>query len=342
MKAFVKTGQQPGEAGIKDVSITRPGPGEVLLRVASCGICGSDIHAFRSDAGFEWVRTPVTLGHEFSGTVEAIGPDVTRVSLGDRVVAVAIQGCGRCEVCRSGSTQLCPQRVAVGLARDGGMAEYAVMPERHLVPVPEGLDLTAAALGEPLSVAVHAMNVRADIEPGQNVVVSGPGPIGILCGMLAQLAGAEVLLTGVGRDSKWRLPAAERVGLRTANLSEAPLEEHLLRNFGEHAPDVWVESSGSVKALDSALESVRAGGTIAVVGIYAEEMHFSPTFAVRRELSLLFSYSCNYTDYQTALDLLESGAIDPGPLISTYPLQHAPDAFEAVGEGWEVKAMIVP
>lgn len=342
MKAFVKTGQQPGEAGIKDVSITRPGPGEVLLRVASCGICGSDIHAFRSDAGFEWVRTPVTLGHEFSGTIEAIGPDVTRVSLGDRVVAVAIQGCGRCEVCRSGSTQLCPQRVAVGLARDGGMAEYAVMPERHLVPVPEGLDLTAAALGEPLSVAVHAMNVRADIEPGQNVVVSGPGPIGILCGMLAQLAGAEVLLTGVGRDSKWRLPAAERVGLRTANLSEAPLEEHLLRNFGEHAPDVWVESSGSVKALDSALESVRAGGTIAVVGIYAEEMHFSPTFAVRRELSLLFSYSCNYTDYQTALDLLESGAIDPGPLISTYPLQHAPDAFEAVGEGWEVKAMIVP
>jgi L-iditol 2-dehydrogenase len=342
VKAFVKTGQQPGEAGIKDVSITRPGPGEVLLRVASCGICGSDIHAFRSDAGFEWVRTPVTLGHEFSGTIEAIGPDVTRVSLGDRVVAVAIQGCGRCEVCRSGSTQLCPQRVAVGLARDGGMAEYAVMPERHLVPVPEGLDLTAAALGEPLSVAVHAMNVRADIEPGQNVVVSGPGPIGILCGMLAQLAGAEVLLTGVGRDSKWRLPAAERVGLRTANLSEAPLEEHLLRSFGEHAPDVWVESSGSVKALDSALESVRAGGTIAVVGIYAEEMHFSPTFAVRRELSLLFSYSCNYTDYQTALDLLGSGAIDPGPLLSTYPLQHAPDAFEAVGEGREVKAMIVP
>ncbi|HET7479068.1 MAG TPA: zinc-binding dehydrogenase [Rubrobacteraceae bacterium] len=342
MKAFVKTGHQPGEAGVRDVSVASPGLGEVLLRVASCGVCGSDIHAFRSDAGFEWVRAPVTLGHEFSGTVEEVGPDVTRVREGDQVVAVAIQGCGRCEACLAGSTQLCQDRVAVGLSRDGGMAEYAVMPEQHLVPVPEGLDLTVAALGEPLSVAVHAVNVRADIKPGQNVVVSGPGPIGILCGMLARLRGAQVLLTGVGNDSESRLPAAERVGLRTANLSDKPLEEHLRDSFGEPAPDVWIESSGSVRALDSALESVRPGGTVVVVGIYAEEMRFSPTASVRRELSLLFSYSCNYADYEEALDLLGSGAIDPGPLLSKYPLQDASEAFEAVGKGRAVKAILVP
>lgn len=342
MKAFVKTGYQPGEAGVEDVPVARPGPGEVSLRVASCGICGSDIHAFRSDAGFEWVRPPITLGHEFSGTVESVGPDVTRVGQGDRVVAVAIQGCGRCDACRAGSTQLCPRRVAVGLSRDGGMAEYAVMPEQHLVPVPTGLDLAVAALGEPLSVAVHAVNVRADVQPGQRVVVSGPGPIGILCGMLARLREAEVLLTGVGQDSDSRLPAAKRVGLRTANLSGEPLEEHLRRSFGDHAPDVWIESSGSVRALGSALEYVRPGGTIAVVGLYAEEMRFSPTPAVRRELSLLFSYSCNYADYQTALDLLGSGAIDPGPLLSKYPLEVAPEAFEAVSQGRTVKAMLVP
>lgn len=342
MKAFVKTGYQPGEAGVEDVPVTRPGPGEVSLRVASCGICGSDVHAFRSDAGFEWVRPPITLGHEFSGTVESVGPNVTRVSPGDRVVAVAIQGCGRCDACLAGATQLCPRRVAVGLSRDGGMAEYAVMPEQHLVPVPERLDLTVAALGEPLSVAVHAVNVRADVQSGQRVVVSGPGPIGILCGMLARLRGAEVLLTGVGQDAEARLPAAERVGLRTANLSEESLEEHLRRSFGDHAPDVWIESSGSVRALSSALESVRPGGTIAVVGLYAEEMRFSPTPAVRRELSLLFSYSCNYADYQMALDLLGSGAIDPGPLLSKYPLEDAPEAFEAVSQGRAVKAILVP
>jgi threonine dehydrogenase-like Zn-dependent dehydrogenase len=222
------------------------------------------------------------------------------------------------------------------------MAEYAVMPEQHLVPVPEGLDLAVAALGEPLSVAVHAVNVRAQKQAGQRVVVSGPGPIGILCGMLAKLRGAEVLLTGVGQDSEARLPGAKQVGLRTANLSEKPLEEHLRDRFGEHAPDVWVESSGSVRALSSALESVRPGGMITVVGLYAEEMRFSPTSAVRRELSLLFSYSCNYVDYQTALDLLGSGTIDPGPLLSKYPLEDAPEAFEAVGQGRTVKAILLP
>jgi L-iditol 2-dehydrogenase len=342
MKAFVKTGHQPGDAGVRDISLGRPSPGEVLLGVASCGVCGSDVHAFRSDPGFEWVTTPVTLGHEFSGIVEEVGPGVTRVSPGDRVVAVAIQGCGRCETCLSGATQLCPDRVAIGLSHDGGMAEYAVMPEQHLVPVPEGLDLAVAALGEPLSVAVHAVDIRAEIEPGQRVVVSGPGPIGVLCGMLARHREAEVLLTGVGQDSASRLPAAERVGLRTANLNEKPLEDHLRDRFGAYAPDVWIESSGSVMALGSALESVRPGGTICVVGLYAEKMRFSPTDAVRREISLLFSYSCNYADYQTALNLLGTGAIDPDPLLSKYPLGSAPEAFEAVGQGRTVKAMLLP
>jgi L-iditol 2-dehydrogenase len=342
VKAFVKTGNQSGEASVEEIPFVGPGAGEVSLRVVSCGICGSDVHAFKSDPGFEWVRPPITLGHEFSGTVESVGPGVTRVSPGDRVVVVAIQGCGRCEACLAGSTQLCTDRVAVGLSRDGGMAEYAVMPEQHLVPVPESLDLAVAAVGEPLSVAVHAVDVRAEIEPGQRVVVSGPGPIGIFCGMLARLRGAQVLLTGVEQDSESRLPAAERVGLRTANLSEKPLGEHLRDSFGDYAPDLWIESSGSVRALGSALESVRPGGTVAVVGLYAEELRFSPTDAVRKEISLLFSYSCNYADYQTTLDLLGSGVLDPGPLLSQYPLEDALEAFEAVRRGRTVKAVLVP
>jgi L-iditol 2-dehydrogenase len=342
MRAFVKTGSQPGEAVVRDVPVARPESGEVLLKVDSCGICGSDLHAFRSDSGFEWIRPPIILGHEFSGTVEEVGPDVTQVGLGDMVVVVAIQGCGKCDACRAGSTQLCPNREAIGLSRDGGMAEYAPMPEEHLVSVPKGLDITVAALGEPLSVAVHAVDVRAGIKPGQNVVVSGPGPIGVFCGMLAQLRGAEVLLTGVEQDSETRLPASERAGLRTANLSEMSLEEHLRRSFGNREPDVWIESSGSVRALSSALEYVRPGGTILVVGLYAEELSFSPTAAVRRELSLLFSYSCNYADYEVALDILGSGALEPGPLLSTYPLEDALEAFEAVGRGRTVKAILVP
>ncbi len=222
------------------------------------------------------------------------------------------------------------------------MAEYAVVPEWQLVPVPSELDLGLAALCEPLAVAVHAVFTRACIKPGQKVVVSGPGPIGVLCGMLADLGGAEVLLTGVERDSAWRLPAAERVGLETANLSEAPLEAYLRDGFGGNAPDFWIESSGSVRALGSALESVRPGGKIIVVGLYAEQMSFYPTSAVRRELDVVFSYSCSYADYRTALSLLSSGAVDPGPLISRYPLRDARKAFEVTGGGRVVKAMLVP
>jgi L-iditol 2-dehydrogenase len=172
--------------------------------------------------------------------------------------------------------------------------------------------------------------------------VSGPGPIGILCAMLAQLRGAEVLLTGVGKDSESRLPAAERVGLRTAYLSDKSLQEHLQDSFGDQGPIFWVESSGSVQALGSSLESVRPGGTVGVVGLYAEEMRFSPTLAVRRELSLLFSYSCNQADYRVALDLLEQGAIDPTLLLSKYSLEDAPRAFEVVGQGEPVKPILVP
>ncbi|MBA2375808.1 MAG: zinc-binding dehydrogenase [Actinomycetota bacterium] len=343
MRAFVKTGTRPGEAGIEDVPRPTPGLGEVLLRVAACGICGSDLHAFNSDPGFEWVEPPIILGHEFSGIVEEVGSGVTEASVGDRVVAVAIQGCGECEVCESGSTQLCPNRVAVGLSRDGGMAEYAVAPARHLVGTPDGLDLSVAALAEPLAVSVHAVNVRADIRPGDKVVVSGPGPIGVFCAMLARIrAGADVLLTGVGKDAEFRLPAAERAGIRTANLSDAPLEDHLRREFGGDAPDVWVESSGSVRALDSAIKSVRPGGSVIVVGLYAEDMDFSPTFSVRRETSILFSYSCNLPDYENALRLLASGDINPAPLLSKHPLENAPEAFERVRRGEAVKAMLEP
>lgn len=310
------------------------------MKVSSCGVCGSDLHAYASDAGFEWVKTPVTLGHEFSGTVEEVGEGVSSVKPGDRVVAIAIQGCGECGFCRAGSTQLCANKVAVGLERDGGMAEYSVMPARHLVAVPPELDLELAALCEPLAVAVHAVNSRSSIKPGSTAVVSGPGPIGILCALVARIGGARVLVTGVGADSEHRLPAARQAGLQTADLGEASLEEHLLKNLGVAEPDNWIESSGSVKALKSALDTVRPGGSITVVGLYPEDMTFFPTSAVRREIGLWFSYTCNHPDYVTALSFLTNGAMNLGSLVSTYPLENAPEAFEAARSSRAVKAVL--
>lgn len=339
-KAFVKTGYSAYEGGVRDVEIKPPGHDEVLVRVEACGICGSDLHAYSSDPGFEWVRVPVVLGHEFSGTVEEVGSGVSTFGPGDRVVPIAIQGCGLCDYCRSGNTQLCTSRTAVGLDQDGGMAEYARVSANHLIDVPPELDLGLASLCEPLAVALHAINSRSDIKPGSTVVVSGPGPIGVLCAMVARLAGARVVLTGLGADAQKRLPAARLVGLQTADLGEASLHEHLQEKLGTPAPDVWIESSGSVKALESSLDSVRPGGMVTVVGLYTEDLTFFPTAAARREIDVRFSYSCTYPDYRRALNLLANGMLDPEPLISTYALKDAAKAFEDVRKSQAIKAVL--
>lgn len=342
MKAFVKVGRNPGEANLEELPKPKPGFGEVLLQVAACGVCGSDLHAYRSDRGYEWMEPPTVLGHEFAGTVEAVGRGVDRVRPGDRVVAIAIQGCGSCHTCGVGSTHLCPQRQIIGLNYDGGMSEHVIVGERHLVRVPEDTDLKVAALAEPLSVAVHAILVRSEIQPGRTVVVTGPGPIGLLCGMLAKLSGGKVLMVGTSADAASRLPAAERLGLLTANLDDRPLNEHIKRTFDERAPDVWVEASGAVKALEAALGTVRRGGTVTIVGMFSGQISFFPTDAVRSELSLLFSYASNYADYQIALDLLARGVIDTTPLVQPYRLVEAPQAFAAASAKHAVKPLLIP
>ena len=342
MKAFTKFGSKPGEAAIQDVPVPEPGPGEVLLEVAACGVCGSDLHAYRSDPGYEWVKPPTVLGHEFVGTVQATGEGVEDIEPGERVAVVAIQGCGLCETCLLGATHLCPQRKVIGLSYDGGMSENVVLEARHLVRVPDGMDMALAALAEPLSVAVHAVIERAMIRPGANVVVTGPGPIGLMCAALAKLSGGRVLVVGTGPDGAVRLPTAERLGLLTANLADAPLQEHLSAAFGGHHPDVWVEASGAVQALESALASVRPGGTITVVGMFSEQLTLFPTEAVRSELGLLFSYASSYPDYRTALDLLARRDVDWSSLVSPYPLEEAPQAFEAAEAGDVVKPLLVP
>ena len=151
-----------------------------------------------------------------------------------------------------------------------------------------------------------------------------------------------MLVAGTGTDAAVRLPAAERLGLRTANLEHGPLDEHLLKNFGERAPDSWVEASGAVEAFEGALGAVRRGGTITVVGMFSQRLSFFLTEAVRSELGLLFSYASNYPDYKIALDLLARGKVDSVPLVRPYRLEEAPEAFKAAGDGRVVKPLLVP
>jgi L-iditol 2-dehydrogenase len=342
MQAFVKHGSAPGDAGLTTVEVPEPGEGEALIRVAACGICGSDLHAVACAPGYERVRTPRILGHESAGTVAAVAAGCQRVRPGDHVVPVSIQGCLRCDICLTGATQHCPERVILGLDRDGALAEYVTVPEAQLVTVPTGLDLTASALTEPLTVAMHAALDRTPIGPGTRVVVTGPGTIGLLCAQLARAAGGDVLVAGARTDTVRRLPLARRLGLHTADIESDSADAVLRRHFGARQPDTWIEASGAAPALQAALELVRAGGQVTIVAMYAEALSLLLTGLVRREVAVLTSYAANRSHYLRALDLLRSGVVDAEPLVDRFPLARADEAFTAARQGRAVKPLLIP
>jgi L-iditol 2-dehydrogenase len=342
MLGYVKHGRGAGAAALGQVPVPEPGPGQALVQVAACGICGSDLHAVRGDPGYEWVEPPVVLGHEFTGTVVGTGPGVAGLGLGDPVVAVSIQGCGRCATCRSGATQLCPERRIAGLHHDGGLAEYAVVGARHLVAVPAGLDLVEAALTEPLSVAVHAVGDRAGIRPGDRVVVSGPGTIGLLCGRLALLAGADVMALGTRSDAAERLPLAARLGLDAVEVDGRGAEDAVRARFGVGGPDRWIEASGAIPALEAAVRTTRRGGTVTVVAMFARPLTMQVTDAVRSELTLACSYASAPAHYQAALEHLADGSVDAAALLHRFGLGETPAAFAAATRAAVVKPLILP
>lgn len=337
MQAFVKASSEPMDAEVRELAPRGLAPGQVRLRVVACGICGSDLHALRTDPGFEWMTPPVTMGHEFAGTVVEVGEGVRGVAMGSRVAAMSIQGCLDCAVCRAGTTQLCPERVIIGLSYDGGLADEVVLPARHLVPVPDGVSLEHAAVAEPLSVAVRAVLYQPTVAPGDAVVVSGPGPIGLLCARLAQLSGGRVCVVGSAADVDRRLAIAASWGMETAVVGKRTPTDVL-----GQAPDVWIEASGAVAALHGALSAVRRGGTIVVVALYADTFPFFATNAVRSELTIRCSYASAHPQYVQALALLAEGSVDAEPLIDRFALVDARDAFDAAYAGRVVKPLILP
>lgn len=337
MKAFTLRSFTAQDAHLTDIPEPFPGEREVIVEVAACGVCGSDLHAHNADAGYEWIQTPVVLGHEFAGTVVGVGERVTRVATGDTVAGVAIQGCLDCSACEAGDTHLCSSRKVIGLSFDGAMAQRVKVHEAYLVQVQSLPDLSLGALIEPLSVAVHAVLRRSRCEPGMRVVVSGPGPIGLLSGFVAKLCGATVYMLGTQRDAALRLPAAERLGLVPVNLSS-----DILTSVLPEAPDTWIEASGNPAALEQAVHGTRRGGTITVVGLYAQSFAFFPTTAVRSELSMNFSYASNHHDYAVAADLLAQHAASLEHLVQRYPLDEAPRAFFDARSGNTIKPVLIP
>ncbi len=330
MKAFRRHARRERAASLVEIPVPEPGKNQVLLKVSHCGICGSDLHAWLNHPGYESVLPEVTFGHELSGSVVSTGPGTGDWKEGDQAVMIALQASHdpNDRYCAEGLPQLSPRRRVQGLHLDGGMAEYVCVEEEFLLPIPDGLDLELAALTEPLSVAEHCIGNRSSVGPGDRVVVSGPGIIGIFCALSARSRGAEVILTGTEQDETTRLSAARNIGFETLLVGNGhpPLHKQINAYFPDGA-DALVEASGSAHALADSWQSVRSNGTVTAVALYSRTIDFDLTQFLRKQIDLRTSYASSKDDYIRAFKLLQDGSVDASVLTQGYSLADAEQGF---------------
>jgi 2-desacetyl-2-hydroxyethyl bacteriochlorophyllide A dehydrogenase len=332
MRQAIYTGDQT--IRVVDAQSRPPGPGQVQVRVAYTGICGTDLHILHGDMDAR-VGSSAVLGHEMSGTVEACGTGVTGWSVGDPVTAMPIESCGTCLTCRSGNGHICPNLTFLGIDSAGSMQEFWNVRANLLIPLPINLDLAHAALVEPTAVAVHDVR-RADLRPGQRALVVGGGPIGQLIALVARQAGADVLLV---EPDPYRRELAASFGQQTAdpNARDALCDWHQ----GEYA-DVAFEVSGVTAGMATAVEELGPRGRLVLVAIHPQPREVNLHRFFWRELTLLGARLYERTDVETAVQLIAGGTIPAPSLISTIePLERVGEAFTALQAGAGVMKVLL-
>ena len=338
MQAIVQTGSQSIE--VREMERPSIAADQVLVRVHAAGLCGSDAHAYLYDGGYEWVAIPRIMGHEYAGTVAAVGEDVADFEVGDAVVEEVVRNCGRCFQCRNGQANVCQSFSVKGMHRDGAYAEYTVADTEKLHRVPSSVPLRHAALTEPLSIATRAVFSRADVSPADTVLVEGPGPIGTFLAVVLASTGARVLVSGLGSDAAYRLPLLDRMGIETVNLDERSLVESRDEVTDGVGFDVVFDATGHRSGLETAVEQVRKGGSIVVVGLPGGPSEVPVADVVRNEVRIDTSYGSNWRNFEQALQLLASGLLDPDEIIDDSPSIEDPEpAFEAFLAGKTCKPL---
>ncbi|WP_123537684.1 zinc-dependent alcohol dehydrogenase [Halosimplex salinum] len=328
MKQIVQTG--PASVEVQEGEQPSPGPEEVLVRVHTAGICGSDAHAYEYEGGYDWIAMPRIMGHEYSGEVVEVGSEVRSFEPGDRVVEEPIHHCGECFQCRNGEENICQNFSITGMHRDGAYAEYAVVDPQFLHAVPDAVPLADAAITEPLSIATRAVLTRSSINPGDDVLVEGPGPIGVFTAAVADSLGANVLVSGLDQDAATRLPLVESLGIDTINVSDEELESHAAARTDDVGFDAVFDASGHHTGVEIGVEVVRKGGEVVVVGIPREPSQVLMTPVVRGEIDVVSSYGSDWTNFEQALRLMENGEIDAEAVVDdSFSTSDPTAAFEA-------------
>lgn len=344
MQALVKYANTPGAVEIREMPQPEITADQVLLRVQAVGICGSDLEMYHHKITFP-VKPPVILGHEFSGTVVEVGAAVRDFRPGDRVVSeTAAYICGKCAECRTGNYNECPHRLGFGILINGADAPFVAVREGALHRVPDTVDLTAAALTEPLCVAYNALVVKSRIRPADVVVVLGPGPIGLMAVQIARVAGASIIvLAGRNRDSL-RMQIGQAVGAtHLVDLRHDDLGALVRDLSGGRGADLVVDAAGPSATVKLALDAVRRNGQITKIAWGPPPLDLSLDPLLAKAVTFQGVFSHTWDTWERALRLQATGQVQCAPLIShRVALADWRVAFDALGSGAAVKALICP
>jgi L-iditol 2-dehydrogenase len=330
---------------IAELPAPAPGVEEILVRVAACGICGSDVHGYDGTSGRR--IPPIVMGHEAAGVVAAVGPGVTNFKPGDRVTFDSTVYCGQCEFCLEGDINLCNNRQVIGVScgdfrRAGAFAEYVVVPQRISYHLPDELEFQEAAMLEAVSVALHAVRVSA-MKGGETALVIGAGMIGLLTLQAARAGGASRVL--VADIDQSRLLRAEKLGAdETLLLSGAALVKEILSRTGGRGVDLVLEAVGREETVAASIAGVRKGGTVTLIGNISPEVKIPLQVVVSRQIRLQGSCASS-GEYPQAMELMASGQIQVKQLITAVaPLSDGPRWFERLhaGEPNLMKVVLAP
>lgn len=332
-----------GDIRVETVPAPAPGLRDIVVNVMTCGVCGSDLHAYEHG---RFVRAGQVMGHEFSGAIATAGAAVQRLEPGDRVAVMPYVNCGRCAMCQAGLTHLCRSVTTDSIAygRPGAFADQVLVPDavlgHNVHRLPAGMSFETAALAEPLAVVLHAIRL-AGLAPGANVAVTGLGPIGLLAVAALRHGGAASILAAdmlAGRRRTARAVGASDVLDPAATSLKAFARER------DIALDAVFEVSGSTGAFEDAVTAVRPGGRLVALAMYADDVRVNPSRLVQLELGLQGSFAATVQDFTEALVLLARDVLPEPAIVShRFCLEDAPVAFATQADrASSIKVMIMP
>ena len=340
MKASYFLGDKKFE--VRDLPLPEIGEQDVLVRVAACGVCGTDVHIYHGSKGSTDVKPPVVLGHELAGEVEKIGSQVTTVKPGDHVTIDPNIYCGKCHFCQIGKKQMCQNLYAIGVNRDGGFAQYCVAPETQCYQLDKEVPLKYGAMTEPLACCVHGID-RAGIRQGDTVCVIGGGAIGLLMIQLAKLSGASKVI--LSEPVAMRREIGKKVGAwACVDPIHEDIKERLKELLGTEGVDVVIECVGTPVAAEQAFLAADRGATILLLSVPKPEsiysLHLEEVF--QKELTILGSM-INPDTHGRAAALINSGVLKLEPIIThSFSVEQVEEAILMQQSADSIKVIVEP